>query len=159
MRADPPSIDPTALAAVHYTFNQSFGPGTTCQFPATNPPGLCLATVPFSVPAGQRFVIQDLSANVAFNANGGGDVLAGAIGILLNVGGTIANYTFPFDSSKQVGNTTYYYINKNVKIYADPAIGFGWEIANLTGVGPVFTTGTGSMSITVSGYLVPLSGH
>jgi len=55
-----------------------------------------------------------------------------------------------------VGNTTYYYMNKNVKIYADPAIGFSWTIGNLNYAGlPVFTSGTGAMDLTVSGYLVP----
>jgi len=149
------NIDPAASVAVHYTFSTAFGPGTTCQFPSTT--GLCLAAIPFNkIPTGQRFVIQDISASVSFNPNAGSDVLAGAIGILLNVGGTIASYTFPFDSSKQVGNTTYYYMNKNVKIYADPAIGFSWTIGNLNNAGlPVFTSGTGAMDLTVSGYLVP----
>jgi hypothetical protein len=148
------SIDPTTLVAVHYTYNQSFGPHATCTFPDTA--GLCLATAPFSqVPAKQRFVITNISVNASYNANGSSDVMGPAVGILLNVGGTIANYTFPFESSTVVGATTYYYMNRAVHIYADPSIGFGWQISNLAGVGPIFTQGSGGFSLTVTGYLVP----
>jgi hypothetical protein len=152
MRADPPSIDPTAAAAVHYTGSIAFGAGTSCS---GDTPPVCFATIPFSVPAGQRLVITNISASFSFDPNGGSEVPSGAVGMLLNVGGTVASYTFPFDSSKQVGAATYSYMNKSVHIFADPAIGFSWSVANLTGIGPVFTVGSGGFGITVTGYLVP----
>jgi hypothetical protein len=153
LRADPPSIDATALAAVHYISSVAFGAGSNCPH---NTPAVCFATIPSpNIPAGQRLVITNISANYSFNPNGGSEVPATALGMLLNIDGTIGNYTFPFDSSQQVGNTTYHYLNKSVKIYADPSIGFFWSVANLTGVGPVFTVGSGGMTVTVTGYLVP----
>ena len=151
LRADPPSIDPLALAAVQYTGSIAFGAGTSC--PGDTPP-VCFATIPFSVPEGQRMVIQNISVTFSFNPNGGTEVPAGAVGMLLNLNGTVGSYAFPFDSSKQVGNTTFSYMNKHVQIYADPAIGFSWSVANLTGIGPVFTVGSGGFTLTVSGYLV-----
>ena len=99
-------------------------------------------------------VIQNISVSFSFNPNGGTEVPAGAVGMLLNLNGTVGSYAFPFDSSKQVGNTTFSYMNKHVQIYADPAIGFSWSVANLTGIGPVFTVGSGGFTLTVSGYLV-----
>jgi hypothetical protein len=153
LRADPPSIDPTALAAVHYSSSIAFGAGTNCP---NNTPAVCFATILSpNIPAGQRLVITNISANYSFNPNGGTEVPSTALGMLLNVNGTIGNYTFPFDSSQQVGNSTLHYMNKSVKIFADPSIGFSWSIANLTGIGPVFTVGSGGLSVTVTGYMVP----
>jgi hypothetical protein len=155
LRADPPSIDPTALTAVQYSSSIAFGAGTGTNCPHNSPP-VCFASIPFpNIPAGQRFVITNISGNFRFNPNGGSEVPEADFGIILSINGTYGNYTFPFDSSQQLGNTTYYYMNKNVKLYADPTIGFGWEVGNLNGVGPVFVTGSGGMTVTVTGYLVP----
>jgi hypothetical protein len=148
-------IDPTALAAVQYTFSQQFGPGTTCKFPDTA--GLCLAVITFTgIPTGQRLVITDISAVLSFNPNGSPDAPAGALSFGVNVAGTVAFYNFPWDRSVQVGNLTTYYLNKNLHMFADPGIGFPEIlIENLTGIGPIFNAGTGAFGITITGYLVP----
>jgi hypothetical protein len=164
MWADNPhatSADPTADTAtqIHVSFRFGPTPAVTCSNPTVyQGTTLCPASALFTVPAGNRFVITNVSGSVTYNTNGGSDVLEQLAALGLNVGGNIAFSAIPFDHSQQVGTTTYFSFNQNVHMFADPGTGFPVvELTNLSNGFPFFPTGVGGVSLVFQGYLVPLS--
>ena len=147
-------VDETAVNAFQLVVQYQFGPGTTC----TTDTGYCFATGHFIVPQGKRFVIENLSAVVSYPTTSL-DTLAERFSLATQVSNTVCFHSFPFDRVQTVAGTsrTYYYANKSVRVYADPAIGFPKiDLANITGLGPVFTHDKGEANFIVSGYLVDL---
>jgi hypothetical protein len=155
------AIDPTANAAVQYNVATRFGPtslGVTCANPATyNGVSTCASQVFINVPNGFRFVITNISGGVQYNQNGSSEVLAETVNMLVNVGGTAAPVTIPFDHNQVVGSTVYYAFNKAVHIFMDASIGLETQVDAFGNIGPFFQFGTGYMNLTFQGYLVPLN--
>jgi hypothetical protein len=150
-------VDETAVNAlqlnVHYRFGPGTHPGTDCDGTSTST-GYCFASGHFTVPQGKRFVIENISAVVGFPSTSM-DTMAQIFSLATQVNNTVCFHTLPFDRIVTVGQTTYYYANKSVRIYVDPAIGFPKiDLGNLAGLGPVFTHDTGYANFVVSGYLV-----
>ena len=159
------SIDSHALNAIQINVRVQFGPGTTvgsfqCPNQRGNTPGYCIARLDFNLPNGKRFVVENMSVGVSYNPNGSGLVLLPAIDFLVNVGNSAATSTFPFDSSIAVNGGTQYFMNKNVRFYIDPGIGFP-EIFLLNNSGSLIPgdlgAATGSVNMTLQGYLVDLN--
>jgi hypothetical protein len=158
-------IDPTASAATQISVSFQFGPtsvigANACSNPVTyQGVSVCIASKSVNLPQGQRFVITNISGSLLFNTNGGSDVAQQTVSMVLNVGNTAASSQIPPDATQVVGTTTYYSFNKSVHMFADPGIGFPEIlVGNLSSpIGPFFSTGSGSVSITFQGYLVPLN--
>lgn len=154
-------IDPTALAAVQYNLSTRFGPtslGVTCSNPATyNGIQTCASQVFLNVPNGYRFVITNISGGVQYNQNGSNEVLGETVNMLVNVGGTVAPISIPFDHSQVVGPTVYYAFSKAVHLFWDPSIGLEIQVDAFGNIGPFFQYGTGYLNLTFQGYLVPLN--
>ena len=120
---------------------------------------VCVASKAINLTPGQRFVITNISGSLSFNPNGGSDVAQQTVAMVLNVGTNASSSLIPPDNAQVVGTTTYYSFNKSVHMFADPGIGFPEVlVGNFSSpIGPFFSTGTGSLSITFQGYLVPLN--
>jgi len=159
------SIDSHALNAVQLTFSVTYGPGTKlgtfqCPLQKSNSVGYCLATVNFTVPSGKRLVIENISMAMSYNPNGSGAILSPLMSLGVTVGNTTAFSSLPFDTTLSVAGSTYYVMNKSVRLYVDSGPGFP-EITfgNLVGggLGPDLGPATGTFGVTISGYYVDLN--
>jgi hypothetical protein len=156
----PTTADDTALAAtqirVQFAFGPTSNPLVTCPFPTTymGTP-VCASLATFNVPSGFRFVITNISGSATYNPNGG-EVMSQSAAIVLGLNATDYSSAIPFGQPQQVGTTSYFSFNHAVHMFADPGTGFPEVlISNLTGGFPFFQTGSGFVSITFQGYLVP----
>lgn len=155
--------DPTALNATQFSVLIRFGPTSSPSVNCPNPTTylgtpVCAAVAVFNIPAGNRFVLTNISGGMAYNPNGGGEVVEQKVNLGFNVNGTIAFSSIPFDHIQQVGNSTYLTFNQSVHMFVDPGIGFPEIlISNLTGGQPFFQTGVGSAGFVFQGYLVPIN--
>lgn len=153
LSAQPNKTDPEALTATQYTLTIDFGQGTSCGG------GTCPASGTIFIPAGQRFVIENISARFAASL-GTGDNPEQALTLSLNVAGTGAVTVIPFERVVTSGSGVTYYVNKAVRMYMD--LGFGFptvQVANQgTGaIGPFFPNSKGQLIFTLQGHLVPTS--
>ena len=159
------TIDPTASTATQISVAFQFGPtsvigATACPNPVTYlGVSVCPAVKTINLTPGQRFVITNISGSLSFNPNGGGDVVQQGVAMVLNVGNNASSSLISPDYTQVVGATTYYSFNKSVHMFADPGIGFPEVlVGNFSSPnGPFFSTGSGYVSITFQGYLVPLN--
>jgi hypothetical protein len=158
-------IDPTATTATQISVSFQFGPTSVIGANACPNPvvylgvNVCVASKTLNLTPGQRFVITNISGGLFFNPNGGSDVAQQAVAMVLNVGPNASSSLLPPDSTQVVGTTTYYSFNKSVHMFADPGIGFPEIlVGNFSSpLGPFFSTGSGNVSLTFQGYLVPLN--
>jgi hypothetical protein len=158
-------IDPTANTATQISVAFQYGPtsvigATACPHPTIYlGVSVCPAVKTINLTPGHRLVITNISGSLSFNPNGGSDVAQQAVSIVLNVGNNASSSNIPPDHTQVVGTTTYYSFNKSVHMFADPGVGFPEIlVGNFSSpIGPFFSTGTGYVSITFQGYLVPLN--
>ncbi|HYL74565.1 MAG TPA: hypothetical protein VEU96_10190 [Bryobacteraceae bacterium] len=158
-------IDPTASTATQISVAFQFGPTSVIGANACPNPvnylgvSVCVASKAINLTPGQRFVITNISGSLSFNPNGGSDVVQQGVAMVLNVGNNASSSQISPDYSQVVGTTTYYSFNKSVHMFADPGIGFPEILVGnfQSPIGPFFSTGTGAVSLTFQGYLVPLN--
>ena len=158
-------IDPTAETATQISVAFQFGPTSVIGAAACPHPtiylgiSVCPAVKTINLTAGKRFVITNISGSLSFNPNGGSDVVQQGVAMVLNVGSNASSSQLPPDHTQVVGATTYYSFNKSVHMFADPGIGFPEILVGnfQSPLGPFFSTGSGYVSLTFQGYLVPLN--
>ena len=116
------TVDPQARAAIQVGLSIAFGAGTVAgrDCPGGTSTGECFAIIPLvDLPPGHRMVIQNISATLTFNANGGTDVAQQCLTLFVLVGSNASISCLPFSQIQQLSQGYSANLNQHVHIYAD----------------------------------------
>jgi hypothetical protein len=145
------SFDGNALSVYQLRVDFNFGPVDG------------IAQQQFDVPAGKRFVIENVSGLILYTEGPAPEIMSRTMQLRLLNRGTagpldIVEHFIPIDHELNKDGKIYFSFNHSVRLYTEGQdVAFpDVQLENLDGLGPIFGSSSGIANVRLSGYLIDI---